>query len=180
MSQSPDSNKGPHGSTYVIAVVAGSTPACPDWSSIQSIHVELLDPATFWIQDSPSEESKRQKENFCGWKKRDSGINKESGPEMVMNTIYSVSFSFSIWPEFWDWYLHSLFHRLTDKTLHWCLICRLLQSFGVEIEGIQGDLMGAAYMGAAMNLYRSNDSPAGYHAYRRLQTSTFALKIMTL
>lgn len=47
MIQSPDSNKGPHGSTYVIAVVAGSTPAYPDWSSIQSIHVELLDPETF-------------------------------------------------------------------------------------------------------------------------------------
>lgn len=41
-----------------------STPAYPDWSSIQSIKVESLNSVTVQLQGSSSEESKREKENF--------------------------------------------------------------------------------------------------------------------
>ena len=85
---SPGQNKEPHGSTYVIAVIA---PRNAQISLQYNPKAGLLGPATFWKDASANNQRERSKTFMV--ERNSSRLNKESGPEMVMNTIDSLSAS---------------------------------------------------------------------------------------
>ena len=66
-----------------------STPACPYWSSIQSKGWSI-GPSNFLNTREVSANNQRERSKTFMVKRNASRLNKESGPEMVMNTIGSL------------------------------------------------------------------------------------------